>query len=194
LVEALTGLLFVVVALTATNWFLLLLLAAVVSILVVIAVYDLYHFIIPDEFVVLLSVLALLYQGYALLGVGSPGDFFTSLGVAFLGSLFLFFLWYGSDGKWIGFGDVKLAFPLGLLAGSASVFSMVVLSFWSGAIIGLLLLLVQYIKRRGQKHLRFVPARFTMKSAVPFAPFLILGFLQVFFFGTDVIALLSYAY
>jgi len=191
-VELLTGVLFALVYFTTTDIFLLFLLSVFVSILVVTAVYDLYHFIIPDAFVISLSLIAVFFQAYALWQVAPAAQFFLAFGAASLGSLFLFSLWHFSKGTWIGFGDVKLALPLGLMVGSTGVFSMIVLSFWTGAIIGLLLLLLQYLKRRGQKHLRFLPSRLTMKSAVPFAPFLILGCLQVFFFGVDVIALLSY--
>ncbi|MEZ4195384.1 MAG: hypothetical protein R3B53_03275 [Candidatus Paceibacterota bacterium] len=71
---------------------------------------------------------------------------------------------------------------------------MLVLSFWIGAIIGLGLVAYEHLKRRGQSHLRFLPQRLTMKSAVPFAPFLILGCLAVALFGLSVISMLSYGY
>ena len=102
-------------------------------------------------------------------------------------------LWRVSRGTWIGFGDVKLVVPLALSVGALSVFSMVVLSFWIGAIVGVLLLLVQKLKRQGQPHVRFLGPELTIKSAVPFAPFLILGYLTILFFEVDVVSLLSYA-
>lgn len=194
LVELLTGLLFVLVVLTSTSIFTTALLLVLVSILVVIAVYDLYHMIIPDELVGAVLVVALVGQGYELIMSLEPMVFALNLLAATLGSTFLFILWKMSEGRWIGFGDVKLALPLGLFVGYGSVFSMLVLSFWIGAIIGLAMLAVQKIVRRGQAHLRFSPQRLTIKSAVPFAPFLILGFLTVLFFGIDVVSLLTYGY
>lgn len=192
-VELLTGSLFVAVVLTATNLFTLGLLLVTVSILVVIAVYDLYHMIIPDELTLALLVLMLTHQFHALI-LGAPVvDFAWSIVAALLSSLFLLLLWRFSDGKWIGFGDVKLVIPLALGVGYANVFSLVVLAFWIGAAIGLIILGVQKLKSRGQPHLRFLPARLTMKSAVPFAPFLILSYLAIIFFGIDVISLLTYA-
>ena len=98
-----------------------------------------------------------------------------------------------SEGRWIGFGDVKLVLPLGILIGYAGVFSMLVLSFWIGAIIGLLLLAWQYLQKRGKPHLRFLTRELTIKSAVPFAPFLISGFLAVFFLELDIVSLITYA-
>jgi prepilin signal peptidase PulO-like enzyme (type II secretory pathway) len=98
-----------------------------------------------------------------------------------------------SKGTWIGFGDVKLVIPLALMLGFASTFSLVVLSFWIGALVGLVLMAFQKLRRRGQPHLRLLDRELTMKSAIPFAPFLILSFLTIYLFGIDVIALLTYA-
>jgi leader peptidase (prepilin peptidase)/N-methyltransferase len=192
-VELLTGLLFVGIVFIATNLFSVLLLATIFSVLVVITVYDIYHLIIPDELTLALLVLVLINQFY-LHVTGLPLiEFAYSIFAALSASLFLMLLWRFSEGQWIGFGDVKLVIPLAIGVGYGSVFSMVVLSFWIGAIVGLMLLAYQKIKRGGQTHLRFLPREITMKSAVPFAPFLILGYLTVLFFGIDVVSLLSYA-
>jgi leader peptidase (prepilin peptidase) / N-methyltransferase len=193
LVELLTGLLFVGVVLTAVDIISLVHTLVVVSILVVIAVYDIYHMIIPDELAAALLVVVLSNQLYLHI-IGLPMEvFWYNVATSLLASAFLMFLWRISRGTWIGFGDVKLVIPLALSIGYAATFSMVVLAFWIGAIIGLAILLYQKIKRRGQPHLRFLPRELTIKSAVPFAPFLILGYLAVLYFGIDVVSLLSYA-
>lgn len=193
LVEILTGLLFVFVVLTTSDLFMLLLFWFLMAVLVVIFVYDLYHMIIPDEMVLTLMAIAFLNEFYWLLMGSSVTEFAFNILAALIGSLFLFLLWYMSEGRWIGFGDVKLALPLGLLVGYAGVFSMLVLSFWIGAIIGILLLAWQFIQKRGKPHLRFLTRELTIKSAVPFAPFLISGFLMVFFLELDVVSLITYA-
>jgi len=41
-------------------------------------------------------------------------------------------LWFVSKGRWIGFGDAKLAIPLGFILGAPAVFTFVVFSFWIG--------------------------------------------------------------
>lgn len=193
LVESLTGLLFMLAVFFATNTVDLILFWILVAVLVVIAVYDLYHMIIPDELVITLLALAMLREFYHL-STGSllVSDFAFNIFFAFCGSLFLFMLWRMSGGKWIGFGDVKLVLPLGIFVGYAEVFSMMVLSFWIGAVIGLALLAFQHLQKRGQPHLRFLARELTIKSAVPFAPFLISGFLVAFFLEVDVVSLLTY--
>lgn len=192
LVELLTGLLFVLVVFFSINIFDLVIFWFLVSVLVVITVYDLYHMIIPDELVLALLVLAMTYEFNNLLLGHAVVDFAFDIIFALCGSLFLFMLWRISGGKWIGFGDVKLVLPLGIFVGYAGVFSMLVLSFWIGAVVGLALLFFQYLQKRGQPHLRFLARELTIKSAVPFAPFLISGFLVAFFFQVDVVSLLTY--
>lgn len=192
LVEILTGLLFVA-ALTITLdpvsllwWWLIL------SILVIITVYDLYHFIIPDRLTLALTLLATGLLGYETWQASAP---WLSLGYSALaalgGSAFFFLLWKVSDGKWLGFGDVKLAFPLGLLVGPPLVFSFVVLSFWIGAAISLLILAYGQLSR-GKAPLRLPSQTLTMKSAVPFAPFLVASCLVIIFTHFNVLALFSF--
>lgn len=61
----------------------------------------------------------------------------------------------------MGFGDVKLALGIGWLVGIASSITIFFLSFWIGAIVGLLLLATS--RAHG------------MKSEIPFAPFMIVA-------------------
>jgi len=72
----------------------------------------------------------------------------------------------------MGFGDVKLAILLGLLLGFPNILAGLFLSFFFGAIIGLILMLLQ---KKG------------LKSEIPFAPFLIAGTLVSMFFGDRII-------
>jgi leader peptidase (prepilin peptidase) / N-methyltransferase len=192
LVELATGLLFALtltltleVALVLLWWFIL-------SVLVVIVVYDLYHFIIPDKLTILLTIAALVFQGYAFLvhGVSLETIGWTVL-AALGGSAFFLFLWVISKGRWLGFGDVKLAFPLGLLVGPTAVFSFVVLSFWIGAIISLGIIAWSWLGR-GKDGLHLPSRSLTMKSAVPFAPFLVASGLVTLFTSFNVLALFSF--
>ena len=162
-VELLTGGLFVFVwqlgaspAVTAISFF-------VVSVLVLVVVYDLRHQIIPDEFTILLTVAAvcLIAHSYSLNPSGAV--ILTSLFGAISASGFFFLLWALSSGRWMGFGDVKLAFPLGLLLPLPLVFSMIMLAFYIGAIVSLCLLGLQFLARRGQFDLPFLPQTLTIR-------------------------------
>jgi len=192
MVELVTGLLFLGLAILKLSLPVTAVLLLVITVLVVIAVYDLYHMIIPDELTIAMLVLAFSYNLLLLIGGLPIVDFFFGIFAAIGASLFLFILWKVSDGKWIGFGDVKLIVPIALLVGYAQVFSLVVLSFWIGAGIGLLLLALQKLQKGGKYGLRLGNRKLTIKSAVPFAPFMILSYLTILFFDIDVVALLTY--
>ena len=188
LVELLTGVLFVGVMLVVSDWLLLALYSLVMSVLVVVLVYDYYHLIIPDKLVVALLVLAALVLGQSWWLVGDAWGLLLDIASALAGGGFFALLWVVSKGRWIGLGDAKLAVPLGLLVGAELVFSLVVVAFWIGAMISLAYLAYVQLMRRGQPHLRFLPQQLTMKSEVPFAPFLILSFWSIFFFSVDALS------
>ena len=133
------------------------LLLVVFSIYVVITIYDFHHKIIPDGLVytsIFLSILVPLFIiHYSLL------DWLTGP------IIFLFFaaIWLLSRGRAMGFGDAKLGLSIGLLLGAAQGLSAIILAFWIGAVYSL-----AYIFIKNDKGL-------TMKSEVPFAPFIIIG-------------------
>jgi len=187
----LTGVLFVLSLSLTLDLVALLWWWVILALLVVIVVYDLYHFIIPDELTVALTVgtVGLLFYKHGFAAEQWPA-YGWMVFAALCGSAFYYFLWAISQGQWLGFGDVKLAIPLGLLVGPNFVFSFVVLSFWIGAIISLLILGWQKY-RRGQARLQLGSSQLTMKSAVPFAPFLILSCVIILFTSFNVLSLFS---
>jgi len=192
LVELLTALLFLLVVTTVVQPVLWPLWFMVVSILVVISVYDLYHFVIPDEFVWSLVVMAAVLASYQQYQMFDVWLLLYNVLAAVLSFSFFAGLWWYSSGRWIGFGDAKLAVPLGFIVGFPAVFSMLVLSFWIGAVLSLLIIAYQYAQKRGQLSYRLPARHLTIKSEVPFAPFLILGFLVVALLQIDVLSLTSY--
>jgi prepilin signal peptidase PulO-like enzyme (type II secretory pathway) len=161
------------------------------AVLIVTVLYDYRHLIIPDEFVIVLSVIAGVYLSFLLyLGAGVQVLVLHAL-ASLAAASFYFVLWLMSKGRWIGFGDAKLALVLGLFLYPLEAFSMVVFSFWIGAGVSVLLMAFISLLKRGQKHLPFLPVTLTMKSEVPFAPFLIASFLIVFFGQVEVLTLLE---
>jgi prepilin signal peptidase PulO-like enzyme (type II secretory pathway) len=192
-VELATGLLFVLVALLLSPWYWLFG-VMIVSVLVVVAVYDFYHMVIPNFFVWLLIFVSVLVTVLDYWLLPDVMRVVWQLLAGMLSYGFFAALWYVSKGRWIGYGDAKLALPLGYLVGLQGAFSMIVLSFWIGTVISLALILVGKLRqKRGQSSLRFLAAPLTIKSEVPFAPFLIIAFLLVYLCGVDVLSLISYA-
>lgn len=167
------------------------------SVLVVIFVYDIRHTIIPDELVLLLLAGAGYILGVEMyIGNIEVMDLALHLVAGVASALFLASFWFFSGGRWMGLGDAKLIFPLALIAGPYESVSVMVLSFWIGALVSLILLGLQRILRIPS--LRALCSKvsivksvgyFTMKSEIPFAPFLILGFVIAHFFHVDIFAL-----
>jgi leader peptidase (prepilin peptidase) / N-methyltransferase len=189
-VELLTAILFLLSYALATSLCEVFFLWSVMAVFVVIVVYDIRHYIIPDSLTLALTVLALLWYGYLFYTGMDRILLVEGLVAALAGVGFFFALWFISKGAWLGFGDVKLAFPLGLIAGPGLVFSMIVYSFWVGAAISLLLIGISRLMR-GQVRLGMWSGRLTIKSVVPFAPFMIAGCLIVIFTRYNVLSLFS---
>lgn len=191
LIEVLTGSLFLVAYVVSQSLIEFGLLLGVMMVLLVIGLYDLRHLIIPNELVVVLLGFAL---GFLLFSTNLSLDPFAYI-PAVIGGLaaggFYGSLWLISRGRWIGLGDAKLAVPLGIMLGPWSTFSFVILSFWVGAIVSICLLLVQALLVRGQRHLPFSRVPITMKSEVPFAPFMIIAFLLVYMLHANVLSLID---
>ncbi len=173
-VEFITGLVFCGLLLRFGLTPILFLYLLIASILIVMAVYDFKHKIIPDGMVVAFIILSLV--NFFL--IHSTGELF-SLPISlewFAGPLlfaFFAFFWLVSGGKWMGFGDAKLAIGVGFLLGFSGGIFAIMLAFWIGAIVSLLLIFFQKI-HIGKFHL-------SMKSEIPFAPFIIFAvFIQLF--------------
>jgi prepilin signal peptidase PulO-like enzyme (type II secretory pathway) len=81
----------------------------------------------------------------------------------------------------MGLGDPKLVLGIGWFLGPVLGLSAVILAFWIGAGYGLILMALSKFHWHG--------IEIDRKTEVPFAPFLILGFLLVFFFSFDILGL-----
>jgi len=187
LVEIFTGLLF---ALTAWRFYpnmsAVLFYCLILSLLVVVVVYDLKHKIIVDTPVyafILLSVMSpaiLNWKNALSTEVGF--QIFLNLVSGAVIFLAFFSLWYFSRGRWMGFGDAKLGFGIGALLGFSGSVNAVVLAFWFGALVGLSLIGLGKIKS-----LKSFRRKFSIKSEIPFAPFLVLGLLLSLFANISIL-------
>lgn len=175
-VEALAGLLAVLVYLQTgpTLWFAYWL--SVWLVLLFIVVYDLRHFIIPWS--ASLALIALALVGVLLTMFGQPGGAAGEwwAGPALAAPLLLISL--VSRGRWMGWGDGFLELSLGWLIGISAGLTALLLAFWAGALVGVVLLVM-------------AKNRYTMRSEVPFAPFLILGCAAAYFLHVDLFPYLT---
>jgi len=173
LVEAATAVLFALIGAAAFPAFLLslhgaltlLVELAVASLLVIITVYDLRHTIIPDEWSYAFAVLALIL-------VLPQSLTLSTLLSGPIAAVPLFFLWLVSQGRWMGLGDPKLALGMGWILG----FPLGVVAVFVSFIIGTFVLIPMLLYERVVTHTRgggHDNAGLTMKSEVPFGPFLI---------------------
>lgn len=137
-----------------------------VSLLVAICVYDQKHTIIPDLFSGLFAALALLLSFLFPEIAHGGATRFEALGSALFAGLVLAApfaaIFFFSSGRLMGLGDAKLAVGIGFFLGLGKGVSALLLSFWLGGAVALLLL---YLRR----------GAFTMKSEIPFGPFLVAG-------------------
>jgi leader peptidase (prepilin peptidase)/N-methyltransferase len=141
--------------------------------LLFIVVYDVRHTIIPWSASGLLALLAFgslfISFDHSALFFFWPGPLDLLAGPAL--ALPLFLLSLVSRGRWMGWGDAPLELSLGWLLGLTAGLTGLMLSFWIGAAVGILLI----VAKKG----------LTMKSEIPFAPFLVLGALIAYFFHVD---------
>jgi prepilin signal peptidase PulO-like enzyme (type II secretory pathway) len=137
------------------------------------AVYDFKWFLLPNVIVFpLIGLAAVQIVGELLLGVSWRSVLGSAIGALVMSGLF-YLIFVLSKGKWIGFGDVKLAVVLGLLVGGALPALLVLfIASLLGTIVSLPLVLAGKANR---------------KSHLPFGPMLIAGTVIVTLFGEGMI-------
>ena len=187
LVEALTGLLFLGIYFLDLPILALLYMLVATSILVVLLVYDIHHKIIPDAIVYTFAFMGLFQTVIDF----STLTFHTPSAIAIISGplLFLpfFLLWFFSRGRFMGLGDAKLALGMGWFLGISQGVLAVMFAFWAGALVGILLIITPMISRKMAMPQSW---SFTLKSQIPFAPFLIFAFFITLFFDINLYALI----
>lgn len=140
----------------------------IASILILIFVIDLEHQIIPDELVFFGLVIFIVFN--------FQNTLYTNLLAGLLSASTLLFLNFITKGKGMGLGDVKLAILLGAIVGINLFLIWLFLSFLSGAIMGIILIIFQ---------------RAEIKSKIAFGPFLIIGLILTNLFGQSLLRLIG---
>lgn len=141
----------------------------IVTVIMALVVYDIKWMILPSKLVYSLGVGALILQ---VLRVVNEKDL-SLLWPALLAALALggvFWLIYQlSAGKWIGGGDVRLGFAMGLLLGPVKAFLAVMAASYLGLAVAVFLVIVR---------------KYKAKMRLPFGPLLLIGTIAAFLFGS----------
>lgn len=125
------------------NFFNLSYVLVIVSLLIIIFVYDLKHYIIPDKIIYPATGIVFLYNLFVF-GQLNRWDLFENLETLYVpilaalaASAFFATIFFVSKGTWLGFGDVKLVFFMGLFLGWPGILVALFITFTLGGIIGL---------------------------------------------------------
>ncbi|PIR97620.1 MAG: prepilin peptidase [Candidatus Doudnabacteria bacterium CG10_big_fil_rev_8_21_14_0_10_41_10] len=138
-----------------------------VSVLIIIFVFDFRYYLIPDIAIILGTILAMVYR-LTIPEISLKSGLYGMLVlVGFFGILFLV-----SQGRWIGFGDVKLGVFLGLMLGFSLSVLMLGMAYVGGAVVAVVLVL---FKKK------------TMKGVLPFGTFLTASTVAVFLWGEQIL-------
>ena len=149
--------------------------------LIALLVYDMRWFLLPNKILYPLGAIAVAQALIVIIAADNP---FTTIlnmiaGVAVGGGLF-YALFQISKGKWIGGGDVKLGWLLGLIAATPG---RSVLFIFLASLLGTLASLPLMRSKRLNRH-----------SLIPFGPFLIIGLIIVQLFGGDILHWYQHAF
>lgn len=133
------------------------------SSLIAIFMIDLKYRLIPDQILIFLTAMSLVYQSIYFQELIK-----MNLITGIISLLFFLTLVIITRGKGMGLGDVKLAFVMGLLLGFPKIIVALYLAFLTGALVSLILI---------STHKK------TMKSTIAFGPFLVFSTLTAIFYG-----------
>jgi len=137
-------------------------------------VYDLKWMLLPDRIMLPLTALALVMAGLVVANNSNPKQTIIHklLAVAVGGGIF-YVLFQISQGKWIGGGDVKLGWLLGLIVGTpAKALLFIFIAALAGSVISVPML---------------ASGKMGRTSTIPFGPFLIIGGIVTMLFGQDLL-------
>lgn len=135
------------------------------SVLLFILFYDLRYKEIHDAVMLPAIVIAIILSIF----LGDPVSSMIGAGIGFG---FFALQYFASQGRWIGAGDMRIGAFMGLMLGWQLTFLALVLSYIFGSLISIALLLTGKADR---------------KTALPLGPFLVVGTMLAFFFGTEIL-------
>jgi len=186
IVELITGILFLISFINVlnnfnellSNYFVILVIFywIVISFLIIIFLYDLKYMLIPDKISITAIVVIFILQGILILFKNDFSLLITHYSLLLLSAIIIssFFLlqFLISKGKWIGGGDIRLGFLMGIILGWPLGLVALFLSYIIGSLTAIPLLI---IKNK------------TLKSEIAFGTFLCTATLIVLFWGQNIL-------
>ena len=151
---------------TVSSWYLVITLI-LISFCLIIFVYDLRYYLVADQIVWPIVIIMLLGNIF-IFHLSLLSLFFTAAGL-------MLFFWLQiviSHGHWLGSGDILLGLLMGVSLGWPRGVIALLLAYWIGALIGLVLML---FKKKD------------LNSQIPFGPFLMLGLIITWFWGNQIL-------
>jgi prepilin signal peptidase PulO-like enzyme (type II secretory pathway) len=139
----------------------------VTFIFVLLSFYDIFYQEVPDE-ISLPTILLVGIVGHAA-HLHPIGSLWTGFAIPVL---FFSALFFGSQGRWLGGGDIRIGAIMGFLLGCPNILVALFLAYFIGALFSLYGLITK---------------KYTQKSPIPFGPFLFLGAYIALFWGADLI-------
>jgi len=144
--------------------------------LLVIFFSDLKYHLISDYILLTLFVLSIIYHLLSIISISLFIYFFIS---SLIVALPIFLIYYISHERAMGLGDVYLSAIMGFLLGWKAGFVALYIAFVTGAIIGMVLILLKKKK---------------IKSKVPFGPFIVIGTVVMLFWGEKILEIIKRIY
>lgn len=142
------------------------------SVLALIVVYDIRHTLVPLPFSIALIAAATSVRLVDAFVLGSAAPLHdAAFGALALGG-FIAAVVAVTRGRGMGVGDIYVAVALGILFGVSRGIDVMTLAFWLGALGGLSLIAGSMLRRSGVRGATGGVPSYTMKSEVPFVPFL----------------------
>ena len=181
LIEFATGILFVLTSLFVfANYpqfqlFHLSFYLVVVTSLLVVFIFDLRHYLVSEAVLLYTGIFVVVWRIIAfILEIHTLNNLLFYLLAAILSALFFWILYLLTNKKGMGFGDIEIVFLLGLIVGFPDIFFVIFIASLLGSIIGLLA--ITFFKK-------------TMKTALPFGPFLVIATFAMLFYSDIILEL-----
>ena len=137
---------------------------------VLLVAYDVQHTLVPLRFAYTLIAGAFVVRFGETLRIAELTPLIDAAVGAFILGGFILLLVLITRGKGMGVGDIYVAAALGILFGSGRGVEVLVLSFWIGAVVSVLVLFVRALHKSIVQKKPF--QWFTMGVEIPFVPFL----------------------